>query len=90
MGLPARQVWYCSDTCAKVDWQHHKKMCKYVSGGQGAGTWSATTPAEDCWISNAAMRRGEARLLPINQDPWRPRPACFRLDEQSAAKGRRH
>mmetsp|Transcript_15522 Transcript_15522/g.38804 ORF Transcript_15522/g.38804 Transcript_15522/m.38804 type:complete len:367 (-) Transcript_15522:143-1243(-) len=55
-------VWYCSDTCAKVDWQHHKKMCKYVSGGQGAGTWSATTPAEDCWISNAAMRRGRELL----------------------------
>lgn len=59
------QVWYCSDTCAKIDWQHHKQMCKYKAGGEKKGSWVPAPAPEDCWVTNAAMAKGEG--LPLTR-----------------------
>jgi len=55
-------VWYCSDTCAKVDWPHHKQMCKYKSNGEKHGSWMSAPAPEDCWVTNAAMAKGRKLL----------------------------
>ncbi|GLI59664.1 hypothetical protein VaNZ11_001601 [Volvox africanus] len=48
-----RAAWYCSEACAKLDFQSHKAICKYTTTGHwGPG---GIRPAEDCWVANAAM-----------------------------------
>ncbi|GLC33781.1 hypothetical protein PLESTB_000115100 [Pleodorina starrii] len=48
-----KAAWYCSEACAKMDYQSHKALCKYATTGHW--TPGGARPAEDCWVSNAAM-----------------------------------
>ncbi|GIL89137.1 hypothetical protein Vretimale_16175 [Volvox reticuliferus] len=48
-----KAAWYCSEACAKLDFQSHKAICKYTTTGHW--TPGGIRPAEDCWVSNAAM-----------------------------------
>ncbi|GFR49430.1 hypothetical protein Agub_g11487, partial [Astrephomene gubernaculifera] len=48
-----KAAWYCSEACARLDYQSHKAVCKHSSTGHW--TPGGIRPAEDCWVSNAAM-----------------------------------
>ncbi|MEW5315390.1 MAG: hypothetical protein WDW38_006823 [Sanguina aurantia] len=59
-----KQAWYCSETCAKSDWQGHRGLCKLNSNG----FWSAfgPRPNEEYWVTNSAQA-GVRRALQHRQ-----------------------
>jgi hypothetical protein len=60
MPIPPSQVFYCSDTCRKTDFQSHKSLCKYHT----TGVWQpyGRRPEDDYWVNNAAMARARHEL----------------------------
>lgn len=54
------QVWYCSETCRRTDFQSHKQICKWHTTGQ----WQpfGQRPVEDYWVVNAAMAKARREL----------------------------
>ena len=54
------RVYYCSETCAKVDSQSHSNICKYYT----TGNWSpyGKRPEEDYWVNNSAMAKTRKEL----------------------------
>ena len=86
--FPCRQcqrVFYCSETCARTDWQSHSQLCNYTT----TGTWSpfGQRPEADCWVSNAAMARTR-QALKARQAPGAPRMTYEEeLDESDRLAG---
>ncbi len=54
------QVFYCSDTCEKTDFQSHKALCQYHT----LGIWKpyGQRPEDDYWVNNAAMAKARHEL----------------------------
>eukprot|EP00798_Chlamydomonas_sp_ICE-L_P013547 gene13547-19417_t len=55
-----KSVFYCSETCANVDWKSHKQLCKYHTTGQ----WQSCRlrPADEYWVNNGAMAKARRVL----------------------------
>jgi hypothetical protein len=55
-----QQAWYCSQTCAHVDYPSHKQICKYQVHGQ----WSpgGARSRDEYWVGSSAMAAGRKLL----------------------------
>lgn len=51
-----RQVWYCSEVCAQVDWPAHEHVCKWHQNGHW-GTYGRK-PVDQHWVASGAMAAG--------------------------------
>jgi len=54
------QVFYCSETCARVDWPMHGPYCKWVTNGQWMQPGCRTS--QQLWVANASLAAGRALL----------------------------
>ena len=55
-----QQVWYCSQTCARVDYPSHKAICRH----HVHGLWSpgGARSRDEYWVGSAAMAAGRKLL----------------------------
>eukprot|EP00983_Pelagomonas_calceolata_P109655 1159579-Pelagomonas_calceolata.AAC.7 len=75
-----KQVFYCSETCARVDWPMHGPYCKWVTNGQWMQPGCRTS--QQLWVANGALSQVGGRMAGMRYRSIRHGSQMVRLGDQ--------